>query len=106
MCSPSFLDEVPRFGCETPFGGLACSNYLSTLLLQATGALDTATEAVLYRLLQRHCHSYVSIGHRPELLQWHTHVLQHAGGPCWRFCTKQDFLCSERGAGVLRTQSG
>ena len=83
----------------------ARSGRLHKVSLQATGALDTATEAVLYRLLQRHCHSYVSIGHRAELLQWHTHVLQHAGGPCWRICTKQDFLCSEQAAGVLRTQS-
>ncbi len=69
--------------------------------MQATGALDPATEAVLYGLLQRHCRSFVSVGHRAELLQWHTHVLQHAGGPEWHFCTKQEYLSNRGGAGTL-----
>ena len=29
---------------------------------EATGALDSATEAALYTALQRHCSSYVSVG--------------------------------------------
>ncbi len=67
---------------------------------QATGALDTATEAALYGLLQRGGRSFVSVGHREQLVQWHTHVLEHAGGPRWRLSTRQEVLARRQaGAG-------
>lgn len=50
---------------------------------EATGALDTPTEATLYRLLQRQCPSYVSVGHRKELQAYHTHALVHTGKAGW-----------------------
>ncbi len=72
----------------------------AALQAQATGALDTATEAALYGLLQRGGRSFVSVGHREQLVQWHTHVLEHAGGPRWRLSTRQEFLARRQaGAG-------
>ena len=34
----------------------------TVLILQATSALESATEALLYRLLQQQCSVYVSVG--------------------------------------------
>jgi vitamin B12/bleomycin/antimicrobial peptide transport system ATP-binding/permease protein len=45
------------------------------LLDEATSALDTARQAALYRALERETPSYVSVGHRPELLRFHDTVL-------------------------------
>lgn len=59
---------------------------------EATGALDSETEAVLYRALQRQSQSFVSIGHRKELCAYHTHVLEHRGGWQWKFSSMQDYL--------------
>eukprot|EP00775_Hariotina_reticulata_P013062 gene13062-13189_t len=42
---------------------------------EATAALDPASEAVVYGLLRQACSSYVSVGHRLQLLDWHSHVL-------------------------------
>ncbi|KAF8070971.1 Abcd2 [Scenedesmus sp. PABB004] len=51
------------------------------VLDEATAALDPASEAAVYRLVAAACPSYVSVGHRPQLLDWHSHVLAFAGTP-------------------------
>ena len=89
------------------------------ILDEATTALDTATEAILYRTLQKQAATYVSVGehyyflcayakesalavqtldaalgiagHRKELNAFHSHVLQHAGGWEWNFMSMQDY---------------
>lgn len=38
---------------------------------EATSALDLASEAALYQLLQEHDIAYVSVGHRPSLMRYH-----------------------------------
>jgi vitamin B12/bleomycin/antimicrobial peptide transport system ATP-binding/permease protein len=43
---------------------------------EATSALDTDTEKAMYTLLKSACQGYVSVGHRPQLLNFHTHVLR------------------------------
>ncbi|KAK9809945.1 hypothetical protein WJX72_002230 [[Myrmecia] bisecta] len=58
---------------------------------EATGALDTATEAALYAALRRSCRSYISVGHRMQLLEYHTHVLENVGGSHWKFYTADQF---------------
>ncbi|CAK0734001.1 hypothetical protein CVIRNUC_000368 [Coccomyxa viridis] len=58
---------------------------------EATGALDSATEAALYTRLRSYCTSYISVGHRMELLQYHTHVLEHVGATRWQLSTVEEF---------------
>ena len=48
------------------------------MLDEATSALDPLLEAQLYALLKETCHCYISIGHRPQLVSYHTHVLENA----------------------------
>ena len=51
------------------------------ILDEATSAMDVALEAEMYTQLRAVCSSYVSVGHRPQLSQFHTHVLTwHAPG--------------------------
>lgn len=54
------------------------------VLDEATSAMDTATEHAMYSLLRAHCASFVSVGHRPQLEQYHTHVLQWVGPGRWQ----------------------
>jgi vitamin B12/bleomycin/antimicrobial peptide transport system ATP-binding/permease protein len=53
------------------------------LLDEATSALDAARQRLLYRTLSRSTPAYVSVGHRPELLQFHDHVLDLRGDGGW-----------------------
>jgi len=50
------------------------------LIDEGTSACDPQNEAYLYELLSRRKHSFVSVGHRPNLRQYHTHALwlQHS----------------------------
>jgi vitamin B12/bleomycin/antimicrobial peptide transport system ATP-binding/permease protein len=45
------------------------------LVDEGTSACDAANEARLYELLGRRVQSYVSVGHRPALRRYHSHVL-------------------------------
>lgn len=52
---------------------------------EATSALDTANERRLYSLMRQHVSSFVSVGHRPSLLAFHTHVLFYDEDKCsWK----------------------
>jgi ABC-type uncharacterized transport system fused permease/ATPase subunit len=48
---------------------------------EATSALDPKSEALVYGLVRQACSSYVSVGHRTQLLEWHSHVLVCSGQP-------------------------
>lgn len=50
---------------------------------EATSALDDANEALLYCTLQKDKASYVSVGHRKELLKYHSHILELSPGGKW-----------------------
>lgn len=54
---------------------------------EATAALDPASEAAAYALVRSACMSFVSVGHRPQLLEWHTHVLANSGCGAWQLYT-------------------
>lgn len=58
---------------------------------EATGALDSATEASCYRALQKHSTSFVSVGHRMQLLDYHTNVLHHVGNGQWQHHTNEQY---------------
>jgi len=59
---------------------------------EATGAVDSEIEAILYRALQKQSQCFVSVGHRKELCAYHTHILEHKGGWKWKFSTMEDYL--------------
>jgi ABC-type sugar transport system ATPase subunit len=73
---------------------------LLAFLDEATAALDPRSEAVAYGLIARACSCYVSVGHRPQLLDWHSHVLVAAGPPgLWAKYTAAEFR-ARRTAGL------
>ena len=53
------------------------------ILDEATSAMDIATEHTLYQQLRLECSSFVSVGHRPQLAQYHTHVLTWQAPGVW-----------------------
>jgi putative ATP-binding cassette transporter len=46
------------------------------ILDEATSALDELNQINLYQLAQKKLTFYLSIGHRPELMQFHEAILQ------------------------------
>ena len=53
----------------------ACSHQpVLAILDEATSALSPEEEAVAYRLLREHEVNYVSIAHRPSVMQFHQKV--------------------------------
>eukprot|EP00397_Hematodinium_sp_SG-2012_P016233 GEMP01016555.1.p1 GENE.GEMP01016555.1~~GEMP01016555.1.p1 ORF type:complete len:611 (+),score=107.14 GEMP01016555.1:52-1884(+) len=66
---------------------------------EATSAVDIATEAMLYKALRMQC--YVSIGHRPTLCDFHSHVLAFENGE-WRYSRTSEYIAANRGDSSLR----
>ena len=53
------------------------------LLDEATSALDSENEALLYGCLVKTETTFISISHRPQLMQYHQQVLELAPGGAW-----------------------
>ena len=53
------------------------------VLDEATSALDVETERYLYSKLRALCRSYISVGHRLQLIEYHTHILEYIGKGIW-----------------------
>mmetsp|Transcript_103797 Transcript_103797/g.293468 ORF Transcript_103797/g.293468 Transcript_103797/m.293468 type:complete len:1390 (+) Transcript_103797:34-4203(+) len=77
------LDEVQPWNTILSLGqqqrlaiarGLLRDNVRLLLLDEATSALDLANERRVYSLLQERMPCYVSVGHRPSIREFHTHV--------------------------------
>ena len=62
-----------RWRCD---GRALLSNPRLVLMDESTSALDTKNEALMYRLLRDSEVTYVSIGHRPTLVDFHDRVLR------------------------------
>jgi putative ATP-binding cassette transporter len=62
------------------------------VLDEATSALDVKNEEHLYHLLQAAELIYVSVGHRPSLVQYHQYVLELAGEGHWRLLPVETYL--------------
>ncbi|GMH39495.1 hypothetical protein BSKO_07393 [Bryopsis sp. KO-2023] len=74
---------------------------LVAFLDEATSAMDIETEAAVYKALQDSCESYVSVGHRLQLVQHHTHVLEYGGQGVWAKYPSADFHKRSRYGGGL-----
>ncbi len=61
------------------------------ILDEATSALDFQNEAALYQQLQQTKTTYVSVGHRLSLVQYHQWVLELTGDTQWRLIPAQDY---------------
>jgi vitamin B12/bleomycin/antimicrobial peptide transport system ATP-binding/permease protein len=62
------------------------------VLDEATSALDVKNEEHLYHLMQAIELTYVSVGHRPSLVQYHQYVLELAGEGHWRLLPVETYL--------------
>ena len=65
------------------------------VLDEATSAMDVATESAMYSQLAQRCRSYVSVGHRPQLTQYHTHVLTWQEPGTWHLATSPDYVAPD-----------
>jgi putative ATP-binding cassette transporter len=58
---------------------------------EATSALDLRNEALLYENLRRTETTFVSVGHRSSLLQYHQQVLELTGDSRWKVMPAGDY---------------
>jgi len=69
---------------------------------EATSALDEANENKVYQLLRARVASYISVGHRANLENFHTHKLNlertALGGCSWRMGRTKAFLGDTAGS--------
>ena len=61
------------------------------ILDEATSALDLQNEGELYKQLQKTETTFVSVGHRLSLLQYHQQVLELMGDCDWRVLSAEDY---------------
>lgn len=66
------------------FARLLLSNPRYAVLDEATSALDLTNEANLYNHLRAKDTTFISVGHRPSLLQYHDFVLELSDDASWR----------------------
>jgi putative ATP-binding cassette transporter len=62
------------------------------ILDEATSALDEENEARLYELLRSSSTTLISVSHRPQLANFHTHVLVMSGENDWKVMTAAEYL--------------
>jgi putative ATP-binding cassette transporter len=65
------------------------------VLDEATSALDTNNEANLYQQLCNLGIRFISVGHRPTILPFHTRVLILLGGDKWTLQPVEDYLATD-----------
>ncbi|MGB7442608.1 MAG: ABC transporter ATP-binding protein/permease [Coleofasciculaceae cyanobacterium] len=61
------------------------------ILDEATSALDLKNERQLYQKLQGEQTTFVSVGHRLSLLQYHQQVLEITGDSTWKLSSSEDY---------------
>ena len=67
------------------FGRVLTSRPRYVFVDEATSAVDFATETHLYTLLANSGASFVSVGHRMSIVDYHTHKLTLLPGGSWKF---------------------
>jgi len=61
------------------------------ILDESTSALDVGNEKRLYQLLKEAGTTFISVGHRPTLVQYHEHVLQLGGNGNWQLFSAEEY---------------
>nr|WP_321468210.1 ABC transporter ATP-binding protein/permease [uncultured Desulfobulbus sp.] len=61
------------------------------VLDEATSALDVENEKNLYQTLREYGIHYISVGHRPSILDFHDHVLDLQGPQKWRVLSVAEY---------------
>lgn len=82
------LGEQQRIGFARALAARARYVFLD----EATSAVDVATEARLYRALAANGSTFISVGHRASLLEYHTQVLELRSGGEFRVMTVEQAL--------------
>jgi putative ATP-binding cassette transporter len=73
------------------FARLLLTDRRYAILDEATSALDLANERQLYQSLKDSGNTFVSVGHRPSLLNYHDYVLEVTGDTGWKVLPTQDY---------------
>jgi len=84
------LGEQQRIG----FARVLANQPRFIFLDEATSAVDVETETLLYQLMKRSGAAFVSVGHRPSLLDYHQRVLRLDAGGRWEMLPVRKFHIS------------
>ncbi|MEH2262464.1 ABC transporter ATP-binding protein/permease [Nostoc sp.] len=101
----NLLNKVDSFDKEAPwenilslgeqqrlaFARLLVTRSSFTILDEATSALDLKNEENLYQQLQQTKTTFISVGHRESLFNYHQWVLELSQGSSWRLVNMQDY---------------
>ncbi len=101
----NLLSRVDGFDTEVPwenilslgeqqrlaFARLLITHPRFTILDEATSALDLKNEESLYQQLQETKTTFISVGHRESLFNYHQWVLELSGDSSWQIINIQDY---------------
>ncbi len=101
----NLLSRVEGFDTEVPwenilslgeqqrlaFARLLVTHPRFTILDEATSALDLKNEGSLYQQLQETKTTFISVGHRESLFEYHQWVLELSQDSSWQLLTVQDY---------------
>ena len=101
----NLLSRVDNFDTEVPwenilslgeqqrlaFARLLVTHPSFTILDEATSALDLKNEGNLYQQLQERKTTFISVGHRESLFNYHQWVLELSQNSSWQLLTVQDY---------------
>jgi vitamin B12/bleomycin/antimicrobial peptide transport system ATP-binding/permease protein len=73
------------------FARILLSQPKYVILDEATSALDVANERRLYQLLQSLDMTYISVGHRPSLVDYHQQVLDLGAEQGWQLLSAENY---------------
>lgn len=76
------------------FARLLLTHPLYAVLDESTSALDVENEQQLYQLLKARQTTFISVGHRPTLIQYHDSILELQGQGKWQLIPVADFELS------------
>jgi len=108
----NLLSRVDSFDTEVPwenilslgeqqrlaFARLLVTRPSFTILDEATSALDLKNEGNLYQQLQESKTTFISVGHRESLFNYHQWVLELSQDSSWQLLTVQDYQIQKSNA--------